>query len=57
MIIYNNVGNKFWNVSLYTTKEHINCSSIAKSLNYNGGGHSNAAGCQLTTNELIKYFL
>jgi oligoribonuclease NrnB/cAMP/cGMP phosphodiesterase (DHH superfamily) len=37
---------KFWVISLYTTKDHIDCSVIAKSKG--GGGHKKAAGFQTT---------
>lgn len=45
---------KFWVVSLYTTKEDVNCSHIAKMLG--GGGHAKASGFQFTSgiDELFK---
>ena len=33
-----------WNVSLYSTKEHVDCGAVAKS--FGGGGHKGAAGFQ-----------
>jgi uncharacterized protein len=36
---------KFWTISLYTTKDDIDCSVIAK--RYGGGGHKKAAGFQV----------
>lgn len=36
---------KFWTVSLYTTKDEIDCSVLAKSMG--GGGHKKAAGFQV----------
>lgn len=36
---------KFWVVSLYTTKEDIDCAAIAKQMG--GGGHKKAAGFQV----------
>jgi len=41
-------GNGEWTVSLYTTKEDIDCSEIAKK--FGGGGHRKAAGFQ--TNDI-----
>jgi len=38
---------KQWTVSLYTTREHIDVSEIAKK--YGGGGHKGAAGFQCAT--------
>ena len=37
---------KFWTVSLYTTKDEVDCSAIAKSMG--GGGHKKAAGFQVS---------
>lgn len=36
---------RFWTVSLYTTKDEVDCSVIAKSMG--GGGHKKAAGFQV----------
>jgi hypothetical protein len=36
---------KFWTISLYTTKDEIDCSVLAK--NKGGGGHKKAAGFQV----------
>ena len=44
MICYGYTGN-LWTISLYTTKDDIDVSIIAKK--YGGGGHHNAAGCQV----------
>lgn len=44
---------KQWTISLYTTKDEVDCSVIAKSKG--GGGHKKAAGFQLT--ELPNEFL
>lgn len=38
---------KKWNISLYTTKENIDCSKLVKY--YGGGGHKSAAGFQWET--------
>lgn len=37
---------KGWNISIYTTKDDIDCSEIAKK--YGGGGHKKAAGFRCT---------
>lgn len=37
---------KVWNFSLYTTKEEVDCSVLAKSMG--GGGHQKAAGFQVS---------
>lgn len=48
MIMYNYNGDKnFWKISIYTEKEGIDCSLIAKSINSSGGGHMQAAGVQV----------
>ena len=44
MITFVRRKDKLWNVSLYSTKDHIDCGSIAKS--FGGGGHKGAAGFQ-----------
>lgn len=44
MITYVHVQGKFWTVSLYSTKEDVDVSVIAKK--YGGGGHKGAAGFQ-----------
>jgi oligoribonuclease NrnB/cAMP/cGMP phosphodiesterase (DHH superfamily) len=36
---------RFWNVSLYTTKDDVDCSELAAM--YGGGGHKQAAGFQV----------
>jgi nanoRNase/pAp phosphatase (c-di-AMP/oligoRNAs hydrolase) len=36
---------KFWVISLYTTKDNVDCSVLAK--NRGGGGHKQAAGFQV----------
>lgn len=48
---------KYWTVSLYTTKDDVDCSIIAKSMG--GGGHKQAAGFQIDDinkilNEIVK---
>lgn len=42
---------KQWTVSLYTTKENVDCSVIAKS--YGGGGHKKASGFQVDDISMI----
>jgi nanoRNase/pAp phosphatase (c-di-AMP/oligoRNAs hydrolase) len=44
---------KLWTVSLYTTKEHIDVSQIAKKRG--GGGHKQAAGFQVQKIEDLLY--
>jgi uncharacterized protein len=44
MVTFCLIKNKIWTVSLYSTKNDIDCSDIAKS--YGGGGHETAAGFQ-----------
>lgn len=44
MITFCRHKDKIWNVSLYSTKEHINCEAIAKS--FGGNGHKEAAEFQ-----------
>ena len=46
---------KQWTISLYTTKDNIDCSAIAKSKG--GGGHKKAAGFQVTNIESIFNFV
>ena len=43
---------KFWTVSIYTSKEDIDCSEIAK--RNDGGGHATAAGFQASTKDMIR---
>lgn len=45
---------KTWKFSIYTEKEGIDCSAIAK--RHGGGGHIKAAGFQLTINEFEDFF-
>lgn len=42
MIVFAMLPNKSWKISLYTDKENVDVSEIAKL--YNGGGHKHAAG-------------
>lgn len=44
MIAFVRRSDKQWNVSLYSTKDDIDCGAIAKS--FGGGGHKGAAGFQ-----------
>lgn len=44
MITFVRRTDKLWNVSLYSTKEYVDCGAIAKS--FGGGGHKGAAGFQ-----------
>jgi len=44
MITFVRRKDELWNVSLYSTKEHVDCGVIAKS--FGGGGHKGAAGFQ-----------
>jgi len=39
--------NKLWTISLYTTRDDVDCSVVAKA--YGGGGHKMAAGFQIKT--------
>jgi oligoribonuclease NrnB/cAMP/cGMP phosphodiesterase (DHH superfamily) len=56
MLVYNQVPNKDGTlsllVSLYTTKDGIDCSKIAKS--YGGGGHVQAAGFKAKSFDWVK---
>lgn len=45
---------EFWKVSLYTTKDEIDCSAIAKSKG--GGGHKKAAGFEVADINSIIYY-
>jgi hypothetical protein len=44
MITFCRRSDKLWNVSLYSTKDNVDCGVIAKS--FGGGGHKGAAGFQ-----------
>jgi hypothetical protein len=44
MILFVRRKDNLWNVSLYSTKDDIDCGAIAKS--FGGGGHKGAAGFQ-----------
>ena len=44
MIIFCRRKDHKWNVSLYSTKEHVDCGAIAKT--FGGEGHKGAAGFQ-----------
>lgn len=44
MITFVRRTDKLWNVSLYSTKEDVDCGAIAKA--FGGGGHKGAAGFQ-----------
>lgn len=46
---------KKWTCSLYSTKDEVDCSVVAKK--YGGGGHPGAAGFTLTTAEMSKLLL
>lgn len=41
-----------WNFSLYTTKDEVDCSVLAKK--FGGGGHKKAAGMQMSTEMILK---
>ena len=45
MVAYQHVKGEHWTVSMYSTKENIDCSVIAKK--HGGGGHKGAAGFQI----------
>ena len=45
MITFVRRKDKLWNVSLYSTKEDVDCGAICKS--FGGGGHKGAAGFQV----------
>ena len=46
---------KFWTFSLYTTKDDIDCSAIAKSMG--GGGHRKASGFQVNHLSEVFHFM
>ena len=41
----------FWNVGMYATNKHVDCSELAR--NHGGGGHHSASGFQCTTKKMI----
>lgn len=47
MIGFSRKKNHHWKFSLYSTKNHIDCSAIAKK--YGGGGHKSASGFEYAT--------
>lgn len=54
MLIFQYTG-KFWKFSIYTTKDDIDCSAIAKSKG--GGGHKKASGFQIEDIRTVFPFL
>jgi oligoribonuclease NrnB/cAMP/cGMP phosphodiesterase (DHH superfamily) len=50
MLVYAYGATGYWNVSIYTEREDIECNAIAKK--FGGGGHRKASGFRLETNDL-----
>lgn len=50
MITFNMSPKGFWKMSLYSSKNHIDCGELARK--YNGGGHKGAAGFQIYMDSL-----
>lgn len=46
---------RFFRCSLYTTKEDLDCSAVARSVSPGGGGHRQAAGFQLPVEEMMEF--
>lgn len=46
---------RFFRCSLYTTKEDLDCSAVARSASPGGGGHKQAAGFQLPMEEMMEF--
>jgi oligoribonuclease NrnB/cAMP/cGMP phosphodiesterase (DHH superfamily) len=53
MCVFSMTKDKTWVVSLYTTKENIDVSEIAKK--YSGGGHQQSCGFSCNYNDLFKF--
>jgi nanoRNase/pAp phosphatase (c-di-AMP/oligoRNAs hydrolase) len=51
MIVFSLANNRKWMVSLYSTKETVDCSIITKK--YGGGGHRSAAGMCFTNEQML----
>jgi oligoribonuclease NrnB/cAMP/cGMP phosphodiesterase (DHH superfamily) len=55
MVRFVMVPSGMWKISLYTTKDDIDCSEIAKS--FGGGGHAKAAGFISDNLDMIRRYL